>query len=130
MLCLYKIIHPISFDFVNYKQIAEKVLKKANTPEEMIDALATKSAEDLQMNVFRVENKPRQMRTIFQWALVPSQHIAVIRPIQAKMSLKVSHKDISVKVLDNKEILQKNIAQIQKHLNGNSLYNLFKIIPI
>ena len=46
------------------KQIAEKVLKKANTPEEMIDALATKSAEDLQMNVFRVENKPRQMRTI------------------------------------------------------------------
>jgi hypothetical protein len=86
------------------KQIAEKTLKQANSPEEMLEALAKKVASDLQLNVFRVENKPRQMRTIFQWALVPSQSEAIIRPIQSKMNLKVTHEKISVRVLDNKPI--------------------------
>jgi len=86
------------------KSIAEKTLKKANSPEKMLDALAEKSEDDLQMNVFRVENKPRQMRTIFQWALAPKESMVYLRPIQAKMNVKVTHEKISIEVLDNEPI--------------------------
>jgi hypothetical protein len=86
------------------KKLTEKVMVKANSPVEMLDALAEWQTDDLQMNPFRVENKPRQMRTIFQWALVPSEDIAIIRPIQTKMDLKVSHQKLHIKVLDNKYI--------------------------
>lgn len=86
------------------KSIAEKTLKNAKTPEEMLDALSAKVAEDLQMNVFRVENKPRQMRTIFQWALAPKESIVYLRPIQAKMNVKITHEKISIEVLDNEPI--------------------------
>ena len=86
------------------KSIAEKTLKKANSPEEMLDALAVKSASDLQMNVFRVENKPRQMRTIFQWALAPKESMVYLRPIQTRMNVKVTHEKISIEVLDNEPI--------------------------
>lgn len=86
------------------KSIAEKTIQKANSPEEMLDALATKVAEDLQMNVFRVENKPRQMRTIFQWVLAPKESMVYLRPIQAKMNVKVTHEKISIEVLDNEPI--------------------------
>jgi len=86
------------------KRLTEKVMVKANSPEEMLDALAEWQVDDLQMNPFRVENKPRQMRTIFQWALVPSEDIAIIRPIQTKMHLKVSHQKLHIKMLDNKPI--------------------------
>jgi len=86
------------------KALAEKSLAKANTPEEMLDALAAKMTSDLQMNCFRVEIKPRQMRTIFQWSLVPSEGVAYIRPIQTKMKLKVSHEGLTIKMLDNEPI--------------------------
>ena len=58
------------------KRAAQKMIESAQSPEDMLDALASKVEDDLQFNCFRVENKPRQMRTIFQWALVPSQDIA------------------------------------------------------
>ena len=86
------------------KQIAEKTIKSAKTPEEMLDALSARVASNLQLNVFRVENKPRQMRTIFQWALVPYDDEAIIRPIQTKMKLKVSHNKLKVQILDNKSL--------------------------
>ena len=86
------------------KRIAQKMVESANTPEEMLDALASRVADDLQMNCFRVENKPRQMRTIFQWALVPSEGIAIIRPIQTKLNLKVTRHKLNVKIIDNKNI--------------------------
>jgi len=105
------------------KELAEKALAKANTPEEMLDALASRMTKDLQMNCFRVETKPRQMRTIFQWALVPSDKTAIIRPIQTRMKLKVSHKGLTVKMLDNEPIkkiyngLVRHFSKI-KVLNG------------
>ena len=86
------------------KKLAEKALKNANTPEEMLDALASRMDDDLQMNLFRVERKPRQMRTIFQWALVPYDDESIIRPIQTKMKLKVSHNKLKVQILDNKSL--------------------------
>jgi hypothetical protein len=96
------------------KKYAEKALKSAKTPLDMLDALAAKSDTDLQMNQFRVEYKPRQMRTIFQWALVPKEDKAYIRPIQCKMKLRVTKEKISIDVLDNK-IIRKNFPTV-KHL--------------
>ena len=86
------------------KKLAIEALAKANTPEEMLDALASKRTDDLQMNVFRVETKPRQMRTVFQWALVPNKREALIRPIQTRMDLNVSKEKLNVQVLDNEPV--------------------------
>ena len=104
------------------KRIAEQVLQKSNTPEEMLDALASKVADDLQMNCFRVESKPRQMRTIFQWALVPSQDIAIIRPVQTRMNLKITPHKLNVKVLDNENIKKLYNGRI-KHFSTINVYN-------
>lgn len=105
------------------KRLTEKVMAKANSPEEMLDALAEWQVDDLQMNPFRVENKPRQMRTIFQWVLVPSEGMAIIRPIQTKMDLKVSHQKLHIKVLDNKYIEKIYDGRIRHFSNINVLNN-------
>lgn len=104
------------------KRIAQKEVEGANTPEEMLDALASKVADDLQMNCFRVENKPRQMRTIFQWALVPSEGIAIIRPVQTKLDLKVTPHKLNVKVMDN-EILKKTYNGRIRHFSKIDVEN-------
>ena len=88
----------------------------------MLDALASRVADDLQMNCFRVENKPRQMRTIFQWALVPSKSIAIVRPIQTRMTLKVTPNKIDVEVLDNQVIKKLYDGRI-KHFSTIHVYN-------
>jgi len=88
------------------KKYAEVVLKKPKDPVAMLDAFSAKMDDDLQMNIFRVEYKPRQMRTIFQWALVPSEDTVYIRPIQCrmKMSIKIDPDKIRVNVIDNEDI--------------------------
>ena len=86
------------------KEIAERLSKKAKTPEELLDALAAWDNRDTQLNVFRIENKPRQMRTIFQWALVPKIGRVYLRPIQTKMDLKVSKEKIHVVPIDNEPL--------------------------
>ena len=60
--------------------------------------------KDLQFNLFRVENKPRQMCTIFQWSLIPSQENVIVRPIQCKMKVDVSREHINIDVLDNEPL--------------------------
>jgi hypothetical protein len=82
-------------------QQALKVTKYSKNATEMLEAMASKMAKDLQFNVFRVENKPRQMRTIFQSAYVPSKSVLIIRPIQCKMDVKVSREKIHIEILDN-----------------------------
>jgi hypothetical protein len=63
---------------------AEHTTKKAKNAVEMLDGLIQRMTPDLQLNQFRVQSKPRQMRTIFQWAFVPSEAMAYIRPIETK----------------------------------------------
>jgi len=96
------------------KQLCERALRTAKTPEQMLDNMAQKLDPDLQMNLFRVENKPKQMRTIFQWALVPSEDKVYVRPIQCRMKLLVTKEKISIEVLDNKNI--KKVFPTVKHL--------------
>jgi hypothetical protein len=83
---------------------AEQVAKDAENPEHMLNQLAKKMNKDLQMNLFRCENKPRQMRTIFQWSLIPSQEVVIVRPIQCKMKVDVSREHININVLDNEPL--------------------------
>lgn len=85
-------------------KIAERGAKKAKTPEDLIDALTVWENKDTQLNVFRIENKPKQMRTIFQWALVPKERIVYVRPIQTKMKVNVAKEKIRVVVLDNQNV--------------------------
>jgi len=89
---------------VTRKEIAERLSKKANTPEDLLNALAAWDNKDTQLNVFRIENKPRQMRTIFQWAFAPKLSRVYLRPIQTKMEVNVSKEKIHIEVLDNEPI--------------------------
>ena len=83
---------------------AQEVAKDAENPEHMLNQLAKIKNKDLQFNLFRVENKPRQMRTIFQWSLIPSQENVIVRPIQCKMKVDVSREHINIDVLDNEPL--------------------------
>jgi len=93
---------------------AEHTTKKSKTAPEMLDGLIQRMTPDLQLNQFRVQDKPRQMRTIFQWAFVPSEALVYIRPIETKFELNVDREMIQAKVLDNepvREIYGKKIKQ-------------------
>ena len=106
------------------KRQAEHSVKNSKSAEEMLDAMSRRMTADLQYNQFRVENKPRQMRTIFQWALVPSKHMVYVRPIQCKMEVDVSREMISIDVMDNESIKDiygskiKHFSKIKSHDNG------------
>ena len=82
---------------------AELALKKAKDPVSMLDTFSSKMDNDLQMNLFRV-GKDKQMRTIFQWALVPSEDLVYIRPIQSKIRVKIDPERIKVILVDNENI--------------------------
>ena len=86
------------------KEIAERLTKNSKSAEDLLNALATWDNKDTQLNVFRVANKPRQMRTIFQWALVPKIARVYLRPIQTKMEVDVTKEKIHIEVLDNESI--------------------------
>ena len=93
---------------------AEEATKNCKNVKELLEAMATKRTSDLQFNLFRVENKPRQMRTIFQWGLIPSESLVIIRPIQTKLDVKITREKIHMEVLDN-EILKKTFSGRIKH---------------
>jgi hypothetical protein len=96
------------------KKYTEAVVRSCKNPQELLDALAKKNNNDLQMNPFRVEYKPRQMRTIFQWVLVPSEDTIYVRPIQCKMKSKVTPEMLRIVFLDNSSI--KKTFPTVKHL--------------
>lgn len=96
------------------KKIAEKVIAQAKSPMQMLRGLSIKATNDLQMNVFRVGTKDRQMRTIFQNLLVPSEKKMYVIPIQCKMTLHTDRKYVQCEVMDNK--------YIKKIYDGNIKY--------
>lgn len=106
-------------------EIAERLAKNAKDPEALLDVLAAWDNKDTQLNVFRIEKKPRQMRTIFQWVLAPGESLVYLRPIQTKMDLKVTKQKIDVKVLDNEKIKKiydgkiKHFTKVEVLDNGN-----------
>lgn len=109
------------------KEIAEEQMEKAKNPVEMLNGLAAWVDDDLQMNVFRIESKPGQMRTIFQWALVPKTSTVYIRPIQTRMDLRVTKEMVKAVVVDNEIIKKtydgkvKHFAKIKEINNGTEI---------
>jgi hypothetical protein len=109
------------------KRLTEKAVKSATTPQQILDALAAKHNSNLQMNPFRVENKPRDMRTIFQWVLVPSHDTVYVRPIHCRMKLKFTKDYINMKIIDNDVITKtygsklKNLCKIKVTDDGDTL---------
>lgn len=96
------------------KKQGEQALKNAKNSVDMVQRMSEKMNSNLQMNVFRIESKPRQMRTIFQWALVPSESCVYIKPVQCKMNLTFTKEMINIEVLNNDD-LKKRYPSI-KHL--------------
>jgi hypothetical protein len=103
---------------------AKHSTKKSKNVEEMLDGLIQKLTPDLQLNQFRVQSKPRQMRTIFQWAFEPSNAMVYIRPIETKFELNVDREMIQAKVLDNEPVKKiygnkiKQFTPIRVHDDG------------
>lgn len=104
---------------------AEHSTKKAKTAQEMLDGLIQRMTPDLQYNQFRVQNKPREMRTIFQWGFVPSEAMVYIRPIETKFDLNVDREMIQATVLDNEPVKKiygnkiKHFTPIRIHDDGD-----------
>ena len=95
---------------------AKQNVKDADTPEELLNALAKWSNKNTQMNVFRIENEPREMRTLFQLAIVPSELKFYARPIQTKLRVQVPEDSkIVVELMDN-QIVKKIYSNRIKHL--------------
>jgi hypothetical protein len=95
-------------------QQAVKIANKSKSLLDIIDGLASDMHDDKQFNLFRIENKPKQMRTIFQWGFNLKDKKVYIRPIQTKMKLDVSKEMIDVEVLDN-EIIKKRFNGKIRH---------------
>lgn len=89
---------------ISRKKIAEKELASASTPFGVLKALGSKATNDLQMNVFRVATKPREMRTIFQNLLVPKEKKMYVVPIQCTMKIRTDRPHVSLDVLNNQYI--------------------------
>ena len=116
------------------KAQTEKAVKEANTPVGMLDAMSKKMNDNLQLNQFRVETKPKDMRTIFQWVLVPSEKRVYVRPIQCKMKMRVdvTPEKVHIKLVDNGVI--KKTYETVKHFcrvtpisnNGKELKSIQK----
>lgn len=91
-------------------------VKDANTPEELLNGLSKWSNKNTQMNVFRIENEPGQMRTLFQLVIVPSELKFYARPIQTKLRVQVPEDSkLKVEIMDN-EMVQKIYGNRIKHL--------------
>lgn len=106
---------------------ALKIVNKANNLLEMIDGLAEDNEKDKQYNIFRIENKPRQMRTIFQWGFDLKDHVVYVRPVQAKMNVNVSREMIDIEVLNN-EIIKKRFNGRIRHFSKLKIDKENKII--
>ena len=68
------------------KAIAEKVVEKATTPEEMIDGLAGTYIDNPQLNCLRTADKRKMMRTTSQIMMIPGGDTMFVRPVQSHMT--------------------------------------------
>lgn len=68
------------------KAIAERVVEKAKTPDEMIDGLAGTYIDNPQLNCLRTTDKKKMMRTTSQIMMIPGEDTMFIRPVQSHMT--------------------------------------------
>lgn len=110
---------------ITRESIAALIAKKAKKPMDLIDGLSERREKNLQMNIFRIAEKTKDMRTIFQTLIVPKDKVVYVRPIQAKMNIDTDIPHVRLEVLDNDIVKQRysdqkklNLCKIERYKNG------------
>ena len=65
--------------------IAEHIVDRATTPQELIDNLCKTYIDDPQLNAFRTTDQTKKMRTTAQIMMIPSDRTMYVRPVQSHM---------------------------------------------
>jgi len=66
---------------------AQKVLKKAKTPQDLIDGLCAQPNKNTQMNALRTTTDRKKMRTTAQEMIIPIEQTFYLRPVQSKLEI-------------------------------------------
>ena len=95
------------------KLLAEFVVDRASTPNEILDYLTYDFTGDGQLNALRTSTEKKKMRTTSQILIVPKENTMVVRPVQSNMSFNfwaLNHPDQQtwVELLSNR-VLYKNL---------------------
>lgn len=95
------------------RKIAQYVVDKAKTPQEIIDGLAKSYIDEPQLNCLRTTHGKKQMRTTSQILIVPKDKTLFVRPVQSQLS--IDFHDINdpkhqtwVELLSNRILYDKN----------------------
>ena len=110
------------------KKIAEMVVLRSNTPDEIIDGLTEDFTGNGQLNALRTTTERKKMRTTSQIMLVPKERTMYLRPVQSHidfnfwklndpkqqtwvelMSNRVLYKNLNNVEVDNKIPFSKNL---------------------
>jgi hypothetical protein len=86
---------------------AEQALKKAKTPQELIDLLTETPNKDSQMNMLRTTTGNKKMRTTCQEMMIPNEMTFFLRPVQSKLDIDFwkinsNKNDLWVEILSNR----------------------------
>lgn len=65
--------------------IAQNVIDRASSPEEIIDGLTENFTNNGQLNAIRTTTGRKKMRTTSQILIVPKEHTMYVRPVQSHM---------------------------------------------
>ena len=88
---------------------AQKVLKKAKTPQDLIDGLCMQPNKNTQMNALRTTTERKKMRTTAQEMIIPIEKTFFVRPVQTKLEidfwkLNQEEPDMWVEILSNRSL--------------------------
>ena len=88
---------------------AEAVLKRAKTPQDIIDGMCGQPNKNTQMNVLRTTTDRKMMRTTAQEMIIPIESTFFLRPVQTKMEidfwrLNQLKQDMWVEILSNRSL--------------------------
>ena len=88
---------------------AQEVLKKAKTPQDIIDGLCQQPNKNTQMNALRTTTDRKKMRTTAQEMIIPIERTFFVRPVQTKLEIdfwKINQEepDLWVEILSNRSL--------------------------
>lgn len=100
------------------KLISERVVKKAETPMDIINGLTKDYTGNVQLNPLRIETETKKMRTTSQTMMIPSEATMFVRPVQSSVdydfwTLNQPDTKLWVEILSNR-VLHQNVV---KHRN-------------
>lgn len=99
---------------------AERILKSATEPMNIIDGLAETPNSDTQMNSLRTTTDSKKMRTTAQEMLIPFEQTFFLRPVQSKLDIDFwkinqSKTDLWVEILSNRLLNHPKTQDLDKY---------------